>query len=123
MDEWTVLFTQTYENWFFNLTDIEQESVLTYIDLLELKGPHLGRPYADTIKGSKSLIHLKELRVQHMGKPYRVFYAFDPNRNAILLCGGRKDGKQDKRFYQRMIKLSTEEYLFHLQNINCEKGK
>ncbi|WP_420890691.1 type II toxin-antitoxin system RelE/ParE family toxin [Marinomonas primoryensis] len=38
------------------------------------------------------------MRVQHAGKPYRVFYAFDPTRKAILLCGGRKDGKEIKHF-------------------------
>lgn len=123
MDEWTVLYTQTYEDWFFNLTEVEQESILIYTDLLELRGPNLSRPYADTIKGSKLLTHLKELRVQHIGSPYRIFYAFDPNRNAILLCGGRKDGKQDKRFYKRMLKLAEEEYLFHLQSINCKNDK
>ena len=43
-----------------------------------------------------------ELRIQSHGDPLRVFYAFDPNRNAILLIGGNKTG-QDKRFYTTLI--------------------
>jgi hypothetical protein len=30
-----------------------------------------------------------------------VFYAFDPNRDAVLLIGGIKTG--DDRFYDRMV--------------------
>ncbi len=36
------------------------------------------------------------------GAPLRVFYTFDPKRNAILLIGGNKTGQQ-KRFYKKMI--------------------
>jgi hypothetical protein len=39
-----------------------------------------------------------ELRIQSHGALLRVFYAFDPKRNAILLIGGNKRG-QEKRFY------------------------
>ena len=36
---------------------------------------------------------MKELRVQHRGKPLRAFFAFDPLRQAIVLCIGDKGGK------------------------------
>lgn len=48
------------------------------------------------------------------GRPYRVFYAFDPARRAVLLCGGRKDGKADKQFYDRMIPLAERLFLDHI---------
>ncbi|WP_366511852.1 type II toxin-antitoxin system RelE/ParE family toxin [uncultured Amphritea sp.] len=60
----------------------------------------LDGPQADTIKGTKKVKNLKELVIQHAGKPYRVFYAFDPKRRAVLLCGGRKDGSKDKQCLQ-----------------------
>ena len=44
---------------------------------------------------------LRELRIQPGGNPFRVFYAFDPLRQAVLLLGEDKTG--DKRFYDRMI--------------------
>ena len=114
---WKILVTETYEKWFLDLTDNEQEDVLAMIDVLEITGPHLSRPYADTLKGTHNVRNLKELRIQHAGKPYRVFYAFDPKRRAILLCGGRKDGKKAKQFYDTMIPLAEREFLNHL---DCE---
>lgn len=44
---------------------------------------------------------MRELRIQSNGRPLRVFYAFDPKRQAVLLIGGDKTG--DARFYDRMI--------------------
>ena len=39
--------------------------------------------------------------LQYQGRPYRVFYAFDPKRQAVLLIGGDKTGRD--RFYEEMI--------------------
>lgn len=87
---WTVVYEQPFEDWFFSLTLEEKRDVFAVIKVLEAKGHHLGRPYVDTLKGSK-LKNLKELRVQHQGDPYRVLFAFDPLRQAVLLCGGNKN--------------------------------
>ncbi len=35
---------------------------------------------------------LRELRVQSGGRPLRVLYAFDPQRDAVLILGGDKTG-------------------------------
>lgn len=75
---WEVRLTEEFESWFLGLSDAEQVDVLAMLDVLEIKGPALGRPQADTLKGTTKLKNLKELRIQHAGKPYRVFYAFDP---------------------------------------------
>lgn len=115
---WELLYTEEYENWFKTLTKAEQEDVLSVVDLLITEGPHLPRPYADTLKGASKVKNLKELRIQHSGNPYRVFYAFDPERRAILLCGGRKGGARDKRFYDRMIPMAERVFLDHLSKNN-----
>ena len=60
--------------------------------------------------------NLKELRLQHSGKPYRILYAFDPKRSAVLLCGGRKNGKKDKLFYKRMIYLAEKVFARYLKD-------
>ena len=112
---WEVLVTDEYENWFLNLNELEQIEVLAAVDVLEIQGPNLGRPQADTVKGAKKLRNLKELVIQHAGKPYRVFYAFDPRRRAVLLCGGRKDGATDKQFYKQMIRLAEAEFAMHIK--------
>jgi hypothetical protein len=84
--------------------------------LLEQRGPYLGRPYVDTVKGSRHA-NMKELRSQAGGEPLRTFFAFDPRRCAILLIGGDKTGKP--RFYRRMIPMADElydEYVRELKN-------
>lgn len=118
--DWDILITEEYEKWFLGLNDAEQIDVQAMVDVLEIKGPHLGRPQADTLQGSNKVKNLKELRIQHAGSPYRVFYAFDPQRRAVLLCGGRKDGKKDKTFYKRMIPIAEREFLQYLQDENLQ---
>ena len=60
--------------------------------------------------------HTRELRIQSHGAPLRVFYAFDPRRNAILLIGGNKTG-QEKRFYKKMIPKADVLYDEHLNTM------
>ena len=59
--------------------------------------------------------NMKELRVQHRGKPLRAFLAFDPLRQAIVLCIADKGGK--KRFYKDMLDIADEEYKLHLSTL------
>ncbi len=108
---WKVVTVDVFDQWFLALGEDEQVDVLATIKLLEWMGPALGRPYVDTLKAS-TLPNLKELRVQHRGKPYRVLFVFDPQRQAVLLCGGDKTG--DKRFYKRMIPLAEREFAHYL---------
>jgi len=118
---WEILYTGEYEGWFLDLTDEEQVDVLAMVEVLEMTGPNLGRPYADTLHDTSKVKNLKELRIQHDGKPYRVFYAFDPVRRAVLLCGGRKDGARDKQFYKKMIPIAEREFLAHLESEGLKK--
>ena len=82
--------------------------------MLQEYGPALGRPYVDTLKGSKHT-NLKELRVQHRGQPYRILFAFDPRRNAYLILGGNKTGDDD--WYADAMRRAEEIYAIHLKEI------
>ena len=93
----------------------EQQDVLVAIFVLEQYGPTLGRPHVDSLKGTDKVKNLKELRVQHKGKPYRVFFAFDPLRQAVMLCGGDKTG--NRQFYETMIPIAEREFLNYLQEL------
>lgn len=112
---WSVVTVDVFDQWFLSLTAGEQESVLTGIFKLQALGPQLGRPDADSLQGSKKIRNLKELRIQHKGRPYRVLYAFDPLRQAVMLCGGDKTG--NKRFYETMIPVAEREFLAHLATL------
>jgi len=119
MARWQVEYTDEFDEWWNTLDDAVQGSIDAYVGLLEDLGPNLGYPYTSDIGGSKHR-NLRELRVQSKGRPFRVFYAFDPRRDAIMLIGGDKTG--DKRFYERMIPIADRLYDKHLREIGDEDG-
>lgn len=115
---WVVEFTDEFEAWWRTLTQAQQEALDASVRLLEMLGPQLPRPHADTVNGSRHR-HMKELRTQCRGRPLRTFFAFDPRRSAIVLVGGDKTG--DDRFYERMIPLADDLYDAHLRQL-AEEG-
>ena len=72
-------------------------------------GPHLGRPRADTLKGSRHA-NMKELRFVAADGIWRVAFAFDPDRSALLLVAGDKSGMSEKRFYKRLIDIADRRF-------------
>lgn len=96
-----------------------QDAIAAHVGLLEEVGRNLGRPYAETLRGS-SIANLKELRVQHHGQPYRVLFAFDPKREALLLLGGNKAG--DKRWYRREIPRAEAIFARYLEELEDQSG-
>ena len=97
---WDVLYTNEFGTWFQALTEDQQDAVVARVELLEAGGPALGRPTVDTIMGSRHP-NMKELRVSK-GGAIRILFAFDPQRQAVLLIGGDKTG-QWTRWYERAI--------------------
>ena len=80
--------------------------------MLKEYGPLLGRPSADTLKGSK-LPNLKELRLSYRGAPIRILFAFDPKKQGVIILAGDKSG--DKRWYTTNIPIAEERYAKHLE--------
>lgn len=67
----------------------------------------------DTLKGSRHS-HMKELRFSWNCQVWRVAFAFDPQRQAILLVGGDKGGADQRRFYKRLLNAADARYDEHL---------
>lgn len=65
---------------------------------------------------------MKELRVQYSGEPIRAFFAFDPLRQAIVLCAGNKGGNE-KRFYKQMLPIADTEFTIHLKSLEEKDDK
>ena len=76
-------------------------------------GLSLGRPHVDTLKGS-DFANMKELRFAADQGVWRVAFAFDPDRQAILLVAGDKSGGGEKRFYRGLIARADTRYRRHL---------
>lgn len=117
MAAWEVEYTDEFEEWFDGLTMDQQEAVADRVDLLARSGPGLGRPYVDTIKGSR-LTNLKELRCAEHGA-LRILFIFDQRRTAILLFGGDKTG-QWKEWYEQAIPAADELYQTYLDELRSE---
>jgi len=100
--EWALESTSRYLEWFAAQTSPVKEAVRAYVKLLLAKGPSLGRPYVDTLKGSK-YTNLKELRVQAQGRKYRIVFLFTVRQVCLLLTADEKGGSEDKRFYKKLI--------------------
>ncbi|MGH9461055.1 MAG: type II toxin-antitoxin system RelE/ParE family toxin [Vicinamibacteria bacterium] len=99
MDVVEVVVTDEFKEWWEALDNDDAVDVARVVDLLEAEGTALGFPYSSGIKESR--FPLRELRVQSRGRPIRVFYAFDPWRQAVLLIAGDKTG--DDRFYETFV--------------------
>ena len=95
-----VLYTDEFETWWNGLSTEEQDSIDRVVRMLMTEGPTLRFPYSSGIEGSAHS-HMRELRIQPAGRPYRVLYAFDPNRDAVLLIGGDKTG--NARWYEIFV--------------------
>ena len=114
---WTVLFHDAFDAEFEALEERLQDELLVHAKLLAAFGPDLGRPTVDTLKGSRHT-NMKELRFSWNGQVWRVAFAFDPQRQAILLVGGDKGGADQRRFYKRLLTVADARYDNHLGTLN-----
>ena len=94
-----VLVTDEFRDWYLGLADAEADSVTVSVERLEQLDVVLAYPHSSKIQGSAHA--LRELRIAAGRSPLRVFYAFDPRRDAVLLLGGSKAG--NKRFYREYV--------------------
>jgi hypothetical protein len=115
MSAWEIITSENYDAWFQEQTEDDKVLIRSRAYLLGEYGPYLGRPYADTLKGSKKLINLKELRAQTDAHVFRVAYIFDPERKGLLLIGGDKKGKKQRKFYKDLIREAEEIYAAYLE--------
>ena len=53
---------------------------------------------------------MKELRFDAADGVWRVAFAFDPERQAVLLVGGDKSGVSQAKFYKALIRKADERY-------------
>lgn len=107
---WDVEFTTEFEQWYRSLDQAEQERIVAVVQVLRERGPGLGRPLVDSVKGSA--FPIKELRVGTV----RILFAFDPRRVAVLLTGGDKQHKWQK-WYRTAIPEADRLYTKHLETI------
>jgi len=119
---WPIVFHPKFDREFEDLAESVQDELLAHLKLLQQFGPQLGRPRVDTLKGSRHN-NMKELRFDAADGVWRFAFAFDPNRRAILLCGGDKSGVSEKRFYRLLIDNADERFDAHVARIKSRKAR
>ena len=112
---WSAYFHPKFKAEFAELSAAVQDEILALLVPLREYGPSLGRPEVDTLNDSK-YANMKELRFRADGGVWRVAFAFDPQRNAVLLVAGDKAGVSEKKFYKRLIDKADKRYKEHLDN-------
>jgi hypothetical protein len=110
--KWTVLFHPEFLPEFFSLPEEVRVELLARTKVIEAFGPNIGRPHVDTLQGS-SFGNMKELRFQLDGL-WHFAFAFDPRRNALVLCGGDKLGENAKAFYKNLIAIADARFAAHI---------
>ena len=118
---WAVSFDETFYAEFLEFPEVVQDELLAMAKLLETFGPSLKRPHVDTLAGSRHA-NLKELRFSAADGVWRVAFAFDPERQAILLVGGDKSGKSQKQFYKNLIRRADTRFDAHLARLKAAQG-
>lgn len=60
--KWDIEYTDEFGEWWGTLSEAEQESLAASVELLEVRGPHLGFPHSSAIYASRHG-HMRELRI------------------------------------------------------------
>lgn len=111
---WKAYFHPRFKVEFDKLSGPVQNELLAMLIPLREYGPSLGRPEVDTLRDSR-FSNMKEMRFKADGGVWRVAFAFDPERDAILLVAGDKSGGSEKTFYHRLLEKADKRYREHLQ--------
>lgn len=118
---WVVELYCDFESEFAKMDEAAQDELLAMAGLLEIYGPQLGRPHADTLSGSRHA-NMKELRFAAADGVWRVAFAFDPERKAVILIAGDKSGGSQKRFYKNLINKADKRFDAHLAAIASKEN-
>lgn len=114
--DWRVLLHEDFDPEFEALPEAVRDEIFVSLPLLKTYGPHLGRPWADTLKGSR-FANMKELRFRAADGVWRLAFAFDSQRQAVLLVAADKSGMSKTRFYKVLIDKADKRFAAHLAKL------
>lgn len=110
---WIVILQDEFKEEVFAFPDSVQDAIMAAADLIARRGPDLRMPHARQLKGSKHT-NMKELRFNAAGGVWRLAFAFDSNRQAVLLAIVNKVGKKQNAVYKRLTDTADRRYDLHI---------
>ena len=117
---WIVEIGDEFEPEFDDLHEDVRTEILALARLLQQFGLQLRRPRVDSLNGSRHA-NMKELRFSAVNGEWRVAFAFDTERNAVLIVAGDKSGVSEKRFYRELIRKADDRFDVHLVRLKKER--
>ena len=100
--KWNVILHPDFQDEVLDMDREVRQNLTARAKILGEFGPTLGRPSVDTLEDSRHA-NMKELRFNTTDGVWRVAFAFDPERQAILLVAGDKSGVSQRNFYKKLI--------------------
>ena len=99
-----------------------QDALLAAAKAVRLAGPRTGRPFVDTLKGSRHG-NMKELRYKASSgtQVWRAAFAFDPEQKAVILMAAQKQGTGERRFYARLVAIADQRFDNHLRQLAARR--
>jgi hypothetical protein len=124
-ERWSVVFDEGFKATEWKEMDAEQRKALLAAALaLQVAGPTGGRPLIGTLN-NPAHPNMKELRYDaHAGtEVWRAAFAFDPERRAIVLVAGDKQGRDEDLFYKELLRKANKRYDTHLAGLSTKMAQ
>ena len=113
---WQVEFHDDFDPEFDALEKDVQNELLATALVIEHRGPEAGRPHVGVLN-NPTHPNMKELRfsTNNGSEVWRAAFAFDPLRKAIVLVAADKQGKDQQKFYKKLLNTAIKRFDAHLQ--------
>jgi len=121
--KWNVLFHDDFDPEFDAFSKTVQDELLAAALAIKELGPSADRPHVATLINPRHP-NMKELRfkVNHGAEIWRAVFAFDPDRNAIILVAADKQGVDEKKYYSALLKKANRRFDQHLANLSASRS-
>jgi hypothetical protein len=117
---WKVSFHNDFDPEFDAFSKDVQDELLAVADAVKRLGPDADRPHVGTLENAKHP-NMKELRFKanNGAEIWRAAFAFDTNREAIILVAADKQGVDEVKFYKDLLKKANKRFDKHLENMKA----
>lgn len=117
---WSVSFHDEFDPEFDTLSQDVQDELLAAANAVQKLGPAADRPHVGTLTNSKHP-NMKEFRFKanNGAEIWRAAFAFDPDRNAVILAAAQKHGVDEDKFYKDLLKIANKRFDQHLANLKA----
>jgi hypothetical protein len=119
---WKVSFHDDFDAEFETFSSDVQDELLAAASVLRHFGPAADRPLGGTLN-NRSHPDMKELRFKanNGAEIWRDAFAFDPQREAVILIAAAKQGVDEAKFYKDLLKKANKRFDQHLARLQGKR--